>query len=94
MGLQLGDGSHRRNHRRAAGHVVFHLVHVLGGLDGDAAGIEGDSLAHQAQNRRGRRRGWQVFQDDERGRFGAALGHGQERVHLQFFATGAIQHVA
>ncbi len=36
-------------HGRAAGHVVLHLLHALGGLDGDAAGIEGDALADQAQ---------------------------------------------
>ena len=36
-------------HGRAAGHVVLHLLHAVGGLDGDAAGVEGDALADQSQ---------------------------------------------
>ena len=52
-GLQLRDGPHGAHHGRAARHVVLHLLHAVGGLDGDAAGIEGDALAHQAQVRLG-----------------------------------------
>ena len=47
--LQLRDGPHGADHGGAARHVVLHLLHAVGGLDGDAAGIERDALAHQAQ---------------------------------------------
>ena len=50
--LQPRDGQHRADHRGAAGHVVLHLVHVLGRLDRDAAGVERDALADEAERRR------------------------------------------
>ena len=34
-----------------ARHVVLHPLHAVGGLDRDAAGVEGDALADQAQDR-------------------------------------------
>ena len=81
--LQLRDGAHRANHGRAAGHVVLHLLHVVGRLDGDAAGVEGDALAHQAEYGAVlRRAGRLVAQHDERGRLGGALGHAEEGAHL------------
>ena len=33
-----------------AGHVVLHLFHAVGGLDGDAAGVEGYALADQPEH--------------------------------------------
>ena len=48
-GLELRDGAHGADHGGAPGHVVFHLLHAIGRLDGDAARVEGDALAHQAQ---------------------------------------------
>ena len=47
--LQLRKRPHRADHGRAARHVVLHLLHAVGRLDGDAAGVEGDALADQAQ---------------------------------------------
>src|SRR5439155_645946 len=44
---QPGGGPYRRQDFRAPGHVRFHLLHVLGRLQGDAARIEGDRLSHQ-----------------------------------------------
>ena len=83
FGLEQGDGAHGAEHGRAAGHVVLHLLHVVGGLDGDAAGVEGDAFADQAED-------WAVFdafgfvaQDDERGRLGGALGDAREGTHFQ-----------
>ena len=40
---------HRADHRRAARHVVLHLVHVVGRLDRDAAGVERNALADEAR---------------------------------------------
>ena len=45
--LELGGHLHRPEHRGAAGHVGLHVRHVLGGLQRQAAGVEGDGLAHQ-----------------------------------------------
>ena len=50
VGLEQRDGAHGADHGRAAGHVVLHLLHAVGRLDGDAAGIEGDSLADQPEH--------------------------------------------
>ena len=55
--LQLRDGPHGAEHCRSARHVVLHFLHAVGGLDGDAAGIEGDAFADQSQMVGGFRRG-------------------------------------
>ena len=47
---QLGDRSHRLDHRGAARHVHLHLVHAGRRLDRDAARVEGDRLADDAQH--------------------------------------------
>ena len=85
-GLELGDGAHGRDHGGGACHVVLHLVHAVGGLDGDAAGVEGDAFADEAEG--GGVGGWWrrgfVAEDDEGWRFGGALGDGGEGSHLEF----------
>ena len=80
-GLELGDGAHGADHGGGAGHVVLHLVHVVGGLDGDAAGVEGDAFADEAEDGRvgGWRRGGLVAHDDERGRLGRSLARRRRR---------------
>ena len=53
--LEQRDAAHGADHGGAAGHVVFHLLHAIGGLDGNAAGIKSDALSDQTQHRiRGR----------------------------------------
>src|SRR5271154_5514872 len=83
--LQLGKGAHYAQHGGAAGHVVLHFFHALGGLDGDAAGIEGDRFADQANDwGTGFRRSCRRVGDDDHARwFGAALGYAQESAHFQ-----------
>jgi len=34
----------------AASHVVLHFFHAVGGLDGDATGVEGDGFADEADH--------------------------------------------
>ena len=46
------DGLDRGDHRGAAGHVGAHQMHAVGGLHRDAAGVEGDALAHEHHVRR------------------------------------------
>ena len=50
--LQQRDRAHRAGDRGAAGHVVLHPLHLVGRLDRDAAGVERDALADQAEHRR------------------------------------------
>src|SRR5438445_4110875 len=51
-GLQRGERTHDAEHGGAAGHVVLHFLHAVGGLDGDAAGVEGNGFADQADHGR------------------------------------------
>ncbi len=46
--LQQRDGAHGPDHGGAARHVVFHLLHAVGGLDRDAPGVESNSFADKA----------------------------------------------
>ena len=66
--------------RGAAGHVVLHLFHALGGLDRDAAGIERDALADEREQLFAR---WVavIAHDDELGRLHAALRDREKRAH-------------
>src|SRR5713101_2223594 len=50
-GLEGGKSAHDAEHGRAAGHVVLHFFHAVGGLDGDAAGVEGNGFADEADHR-------------------------------------------
>ncbi len=83
--LQSGDGAHRADHGGAAAHVVFHFFHVVGGLDGNSAGIECDRFSDQAEDRRA---GYQflrrVRDDDHARRLGASLRDRKQRAHFQF----------
>ena len=89
--LQQRDGAHGADHGGAAGHVVLHFFHAVGGLDGNAAGIEGDAFADQSQHRFLRSARGFVAQDDQRGRFVRALGYAPESSHLEFLdLVGAV----
>ena len=48
---ELADRAHGARDSRAAGHVVLHPFHAVGRLDRDAAGVERDALADQAEHR-------------------------------------------
>ncbi len=50
-GFSVRDHLHRPQHRRRAGHVGLHVHHAVGRLERQAAGVEGDGLAHQAERR-------------------------------------------
>src|SRR5271168_2459344 len=82
--LQIGDSAHGTEHGGAAAHVVLHFFHVVGGLNGNAAGVEGDGFADEAENR-GVRAGIfrRVTDDDDAGRLDAALSDADERAHFQ-----------
>ena len=78
LGLEQRDGAHGADHRGAAGHVVLHLFHAVGGLDGDAAGVEGDAFADESEHGRLRRAGRLVSHHDERGWLFRALRNAQK----------------
>ena len=46
-GCRRGDGGHHAQHCRSPAHVAFHGHHPGAGLDRQAAGVEGEALAHQ-----------------------------------------------
>ncbi len=84
-GLQVGDCAHGAEHGGAAAHVVLHFLHVVGGLDGDAAGVEGDGFADEPEDWRiGTGIIGRVADDDDARRFDAALRDADQRAHFQF----------
>ena len=83
--LQQRDGAHRARHRRAAGHVVLHPLHALGRLDRDAAGVERDALADQAEDRRRRRAGRVVAEHHQPRRLAAAARDAEQQAHAERF---------
>ena len=50
--LGLGRGEHCREHDRRPGHVRLHRDHRVPRLDGQTAGVEGDSLSDQGDPHR------------------------------------------
>ena len=91
VGLEQGDGAHGSDHGGGAAHVVLHLLHAVGGLDADAAGVKGDSLADQSEDGRGGGAGRFVAHDDEARFFLRTLGDAPECSHLEFLdLVGAI----
>ena len=68
----------------AAGHVVLHPLHAVGRLDRDAAGVEGDALADQAEHRaRPARRRARVPHHDHARRLGAAARDAEQQAHAE-----------
>jgi hypothetical protein len=68
---QFAQAAQRAEHAGGAAHVELHLVHRVGGLERDAAGVEGDALADQ-HHRLGPPRAAVVVHDDQLGRLAAA----------------------
>src|SRR5262249_53131205 len=81
-----GGGAPHAPHGGAAGHVVLHFFHAIGGLDGDAAGVEGDGFADETDDRSagfGSASG-RVRDDDHARRLGSALRDAEKSAHLEF----------
>ena len=83
-GFKLRQGAHSAEHSGAAGHIKFHFLHVVRGLDGDASGIERDGFADESENRRsGDRCFWRfVGEHHHARRLDAAAPDGQHRAHF------------
>ena len=83
FGLEERDGAHYADHGGGAGHVVLHFLHAVGGLDGDAAGVEGNAFADQTQVNIFCRALGLIAQHDQSGRFLGSLGDSPECAHLE-----------
>src|ERR1035441_4746710 len=94
FGLEQGDGAHGADHGGGSGHVVLHFLHAVGGLDGDAAGVEGDTFADQAEVNVFCGALGVVTQHDQGGRFVGSLGHSPEGAHLELSDFVAIMDFA
>src|SRR5699024_1247656 len=46
---EIGDAEESLDDSGGSGHIGLHVLHALGRFEGDATGIEGDSLADEAQ---------------------------------------------
>src|SRR5579872_7239445 len=84
-GLEHGERTHGADHGGAAGHVVLHFFHAIGGLDGDTAGVEGYGFADEADDGRARfgAASGRVGDDDHARRLRAALRDAEKRAHLE-----------
>ena len=51
LGLARGERVHQADDAGRARHVAFHVLHAGGGLDRDAAGVEGHALADEGDRR-------------------------------------------
>src|ERR1700760_350786 len=74
-------------------HVPFHLAHACGGLDRDAAGIKGHSLADKGERCGLPIAGAAPLHDNEPRRAGAALGDAEQRAHPQFAHCRLVEHL-
>ena len=83
--LEFRDHAHHAVNRRRAAHVVFHLVHAFGRLDGDTAGIEGQAFTDQHDRARVFGRVALVLDNRHQGFVLRAVTHRQVRVHSQLF---------
>src|SRR5262249_14415896 len=80
-------GSH---YRYASGHIVFHLLHAVGGLKADTTRVESYALSYVGKQ--ARRVGIAfIFQYDETRCFLTALTHAKQCAHLQLSNTLLIQ---
>ena len=81
--LQLGNHPHHAVHRRGAAHVVLHLVHAFGRLDGDAARVEGQAFTDQHDRARVLRRVAFILDDRHQRLVLRAVADGEIGVHPQ-----------
>ena len=81
---ERGDGADAVQRPRAARHVAFHVLHLRGGLQGDAAGVEGDRLADEPERDVGARDLRRVVAQHDQARLvAAAASDGGERAHAE-----------
>jgi hypothetical protein len=84
FGLEGGERAHDPKHGGAASHVVLHFFHAVSGLDGDAASIEGDGFADEADyGSGGIEFGGNVSENHDARRFDAALRDAEQRSHFE-----------
>ncbi len=89
--LQFQRGAESAEHAGGAAHVVLHFIHAQAGLEADAAGIEGNALAHQRVGLLALLAAV-VLHHDDAAWLVAALGHGEERTGAQFAQFLLVQH--
>src|SRR5690606_15626198 len=90
--LAAGQRAHRAGHRRGAAHVALHVPHSVGGLDRDAAGVEADALADEA-DRLFALRAAVPAHDRELRLAAAALAHAEKRGHAELLHLLLTQHL-
>jgi hypothetical protein len=81
--VQQRNRAHRAGDRRPAGHVVLHPLHAVGRFDRNAAGVEGDALADQAEDRRLWCTGRLVTKHHQSRRLAAAARDAKQQTHAQ-----------
>ena len=83
LGLALGERLHQPDNASRARHVALHVLHAGGGLERDAAGVEGDALADQRDRVAALRAGTAPLHYHDVARLLAALPDGQQRTHAE-----------
>ncbi len=91
LGFSSATARKRAEHARRAAHVELHLVHLGGGLERDAAGVEGDPLADEHHRLRVLRPAV-VAELDELRRLARALRDREQRAHPELFHVAPLEH--
>ena len=92
LGLALGERLHRADDRAGAAHVPLHGFHAGGGLDRDAAGVEGHALADEGDRRLAVLAA--IPSQDEHPRLAdRALGDAEQRAHAELGHRRAVEHL-
>ena len=89
--LQPGYRFHGAQHAGGAAHVELHPLHALRRLDGDATGVEAQSLADERDGL-GARRTAEVLECDELRILRRSLRHTEEATHAKLLHLGAALH--
>ena len=80
--FQVGAAAHDSDDAGGATHIEFHLIHSRARFETDAAGIEGDALAHEDMGL-AIRPGALVLNHDQFGFLGGAGRYREQRAHAQ-----------
>ena len=92
LGLARRERVHQPDHAGRARHVALHVLHAGGGLDRNAAGVEGHALADEG-DRRVVLLAAVPAHDDDAAVLARSLPDAEQRVHAEFLHRRHVEHL-